>query len=319
MADPDEPQVAPFAPMPKGYHFVPKGDVYITRSCRLKTRQAGQTLYVVVNKNKKVAGLRCPKQIYDEVVKESKATAAKRAEAVAKRDNAISDKFEETLLHLFPTCPKDKTPQILKHALQKRSGRVGRTSTVELEEKVKLAVRAHIRHRHTPYDALLRSGVGREKARQQVIQRVNEVVKEWGFTEVTKEKKGRKEKRKEKKEKERKGTKRKMESTQGKSPRKVLPVQGKKGVAKRLFTMSTSTASVGGQQKPVASTSHVSAGSGPRVVTRQMRRGSARNGAGTVKDPFEILDSDVDDVFSMSKDSTSEWSDWSDYSGDASE
>ncbi|KAK4448944.1 hypothetical protein QBC34DRAFT_101059 [Podospora aff. communis PSN243] len=313
MVDPDEPQVAPFAPMPKGYQFVRKGDVYITRSCRVKTHQAGQTLYVVVNKNKKVTGLRCPKRIYDEVLEESKATAAKRAEAVAKRDNAISDKFEETLLHLFPACPKDKIPQILKHALEKRSGRVGRTSTVELEEKVKLAVRAHIRHCHTPYDALLRSGVGRKKARQQVIQRINEVVMEWGFSKITKVTK------KEKTEKESKGTKRKVEGTPGKSPRKVVPVPGKKGVAKRLFTMSTSTASVGGPQKSAASTSHVSVGSGLRVVTRQMRRGSARNGRGTVEDPFEILDSDMEDVFSMSEDSASEWSDWSDYSGDAIE
>ncbi|KAK0623667.1 hypothetical protein B0T14DRAFT_407433, partial [Immersiella caudata] len=178
--DPEEPQVAPFAPMPKGYQFVPKGDVYITRSCRIKTHQAGQTLYVVVNKTKKVTGLRCPKRIYDEVVKESKATATKRAEAVAKRDNVISDKFEETLMQLFPKCPRDRIPQILQHALQKHSGRVGRTSMLDLEEKVRLAVRAHIRHRHTQYDTMLRSGMSREEARKQVIQGIIDVEKEWG-------------------------------------------------------------------------------------------------------------------------------------------
>jgi hypothetical protein len=314
MADPDEPQVAPFAPMPKGYQFVPKGDVYITRSCRIKTHQGGQTLYVVINKTKKVTGLRCPKRIYEEVVKESKATATKRAEAVAKRDNAISDQFEETLLQLFPKCPKDRIPRILQHALQKRSGRVGRTSTVDLQEKVRLAVRAHIRHRYTPYDALLRSGVSREKARKQAIQGIIEVEKEWGFARLTKGK-SKKEAKKEKKEKESRGKKRKMEGTQGKSPRKVVPVPGKKGVVKRLFTTSTSMASVGENQKLATSTSHGSVVGGPRVVTRQMKR----NGAGTAADPFEILDSDVDEVFSMSEDDISEWSDWGGSSSDEGE
>jgi hypothetical protein len=33
--------------MPKGYTFVPKGDVYITRKCRLMTKDSDQVVYKV--------------------------------------------------------------------------------------------------------------------------------------------------------------------------------------------------------------------------------------------------------------------------------
>lgn len=34
-------------PLPAGYVFVPKGDVYITRHCRSQTKEAQQVVYVV--------------------------------------------------------------------------------------------------------------------------------------------------------------------------------------------------------------------------------------------------------------------------------
>lgn len=34
-------------PMPEGYIFVPKGDVYITRHCRSKTKESNQIVYLV--------------------------------------------------------------------------------------------------------------------------------------------------------------------------------------------------------------------------------------------------------------------------------
>lgn len=33
--------------MPDGYAFVPKGDVYITRMCRIKTKESHQAVYTV--------------------------------------------------------------------------------------------------------------------------------------------------------------------------------------------------------------------------------------------------------------------------------
>jgi hypothetical protein len=177
---PDEPEVRAHDPMPKGYRFVPKGNVYITKNCRKKTHDADKTLYVVVDKRDKPLGLRCPAYIYHAVMREHKATAEQRAAAVQKRDAAIEESFEEAMVTLFPKIPKAEIPQILRHSLKKHSRRVGRTGTVALHDRVKLAVRAHIRHMHTDYDQLLKQGVDRATAREKVWARLNEVARLWG-------------------------------------------------------------------------------------------------------------------------------------------
>lgn len=166
--------------MPQGYTFVPKGNVYITKNCRKKTHEAERSLYVVLDKRKKPVGLRCPTSIYEIVVSQDQATAPQRAEAVLKRDAAIEDNFEEALLGLFPKMPKTEVPQVLKHALKKHSRRVGRTSRVCLQDRVKLAVHAHIRHVHTDYDQLLKQGSNKSQARQEVWDRLGEVARQWG-------------------------------------------------------------------------------------------------------------------------------------------
>ncbi|KAK0716442.1 hypothetical protein B0T21DRAFT_62191 [Apiosordaria backusii] len=178
---PHEPKVTLHTPVPPGYHYVPKGNIYITKNCRLRTHAANQPLYVVVDKRNRTLGIRCPEHIYRQVLASHHETAPKRAQAVQKRDAQIEDNFEAIILKLFPRTPKHLIPIIVKHAVKKRSGRVGRSTKIgELEDKVMLAVRAHIRHVHTDYEKLLRDGVSREEARQKVWGRVNEVAKEWG-------------------------------------------------------------------------------------------------------------------------------------------
>lgn len=284
MTDSYEPQVQPSAPLPKGYQYVRKGNVYITKHCRQKTHEAGKTLYVVVNQRNKVLGLRCPQYIYQAVLADHNATASKRASAVQKKDDATSAQFEQTLLNLFPKTPKQLIPQIVKHATQKRSGRVGRTGKVGLEEKVKLAVRAHIRHCHTDYDKLLKEGTNRETARNMVWKRVSEVATGWG-AKVGKQAGPHK--------KAAKKVAAKPVGTQVKGPQMVLPVRGK-----------------------VAGIATAAPGPGLRVQTRQMTR-QATNGVGTVEEPFEIIDDSDVDVFSMSEDDISDWGDWSSSDGDS--
>jgi hypothetical protein len=167
-ADPDEAEVGVHEQMPQGYRFVPKGNVYITKNCRKQTHEAKKRLYVVLDKRNKPIGLRCPVYIHDAVMEQNLATAAQRATAVQKRDTAIEEGFEEVMLKLFPKIPKATIPQILKHSLKKHSGRVGRSGSKTLEDRVKLAVRAHIRHVHTNYDQLLKQGVPRLDARGKV-------------------------------------------------------------------------------------------------------------------------------------------------------
>jgi len=122
--DPHEPKVRFFSPMPAGYVFVAKGDVFVTKNCRKKTHDAGKTLYVVIDKAKKVLGLRCPAQIHEAVEAENKATAGRRADAVQKRDTIVEGQFEQDILRLYPKTPDEEIPKIIKHSLAKRSGRV---------------------------------------------------------------------------------------------------------------------------------------------------------------------------------------------------
>lgn len=68
---------------------------------------------------------------------------------------------------------------VLKHAFLKGSGRVGRTSKTSDEIKASLAVEAHIRHNHTPYDELLKSGMNRKTARQKVWPTVKKIRESW--------------------------------------------------------------------------------------------------------------------------------------------
>jgi hypothetical protein len=181
MAPPNaaEPQVRYFSPMPRDYQFVPKGDVYVTSNVRKRTHAVGATLYVVVDKHKKPIGLRCPTSVYQEVTAAAQASAARRAAVVQLRDAAVEREFEAELLRLYPKVPRKDVANILKQALEKRSRRVGRTRTLNSESKVHLAVHAYIRHCHTPYDQLLKDGMEREKARQKVTNKLQEVARSW--------------------------------------------------------------------------------------------------------------------------------------------
>ncbi|OIW34136.1 hypothetical protein CONLIGDRAFT_212473 [Coniochaeta ligniaria NRRL 30616] len=174
-----EPQVRFFSPMPNDYHFVPKGDVYITSNVRKRTHAVGATLYVVVDKHRKPIGLRCPTSIYQEVTAAAQASAANRAAVVQSRDAAVEREFEAELLRLYPDLPRQDVSKILKQALEKRSRRVGRTGTLDLESRVHLAVKAYIRHCHTPYEQLLKDGIARGKARQMVTRELKEVARLW--------------------------------------------------------------------------------------------------------------------------------------------
>ena len=173
-----EKQVSPATPMPKGYKFLAKGNPYLTSLCRRMTIAEGKLLYVVTQKSKTL-GLRAPRWIISEVFKEEKATRERRKEAVATRDSAIEKAFEDAAREQFPNMPAAETQVTIKRALKKRSGRVGRTGTLSIESKVRLAVAAHVRHVHTDYDKLIRQKGGREEARKVVQPAVIQLLQQW--------------------------------------------------------------------------------------------------------------------------------------------
>lgn len=164
--------------MPKGYGFLRKGNPFMTGLCRRKTLDARKTLYVVMNQGKQ-EGLRAPKWILHQVFSEEKATRERRRGAVERRDAATEDTFATTIKRLFAKIPEQDLNTILRHALRKRSGRVGRTGKLDLDKKAYLAVQAHIRHRHTDYDKITKASKDRDAARDATREEVSKVLVEW--------------------------------------------------------------------------------------------------------------------------------------------
>ncbi|RAK78526.1 DUF2293 domain-containing protein [Aspergillus fijiensis CBS 313.89] len=167
-------------PCPQNYTFVPKGDVYITRHCRSKTKEARQVVYVVYDdKGKSTIGLRVPSDIFESVRSSAAETAKSRAQAVQSRDKRDSLKARQLLRTQFPLMPENVLETIVNHAFLKGAGRVGRATTVSDKRKAILAAEAHIRHTQTPYDSLLHSGLAREEAREAVFGLVRAIRAAW--------------------------------------------------------------------------------------------------------------------------------------------
>jgi hypothetical protein len=81
----------------------------------------------------------------------------------------------------FPGCPADEAAQIAAWTCEKHSGRVGRSAAAKQLDPhaVRLAVVAHIRHEHTPYDELLMKHGDRQLARAEVYADISRVLRQW--------------------------------------------------------------------------------------------------------------------------------------------
>ncbi|KAI2463830.1 hypothetical protein F4781DRAFT_104596 [Annulohypoxylon bovei var. microspora] len=169
-------------PMPHRYIYVPKGSPYKTLNCRKKTREEGHPVYVVQNAKGQQMGIRVPIAIFERVQEKFEETQESRAQAVKKRDKKMETDFTKSILSQFPQIPTAEVPDIVKQAMKKHSGRVGRTGMLDIVEKVQLGVRAHIRHKYTDYEKLLNNNVSRDEARAQIHEKVDKIVLEWGGT-----------------------------------------------------------------------------------------------------------------------------------------
>lgn len=89
--------------------------------------------------------------------------------------------FGEAVRAAYPGCPAAEAATIAGHACLKYSGRVGRSATARQLDPtaIRLAVTAHVRHRHSPYDTLLAQGSDRGDARQAVDGAVQAVLERW--------------------------------------------------------------------------------------------------------------------------------------------
>lgn len=113
---------------------------------------------------------------------ESRRRARERAavrRSAAEQEYAAA--FARRVSELYPGCPAAEAESIAVHACAVGSGRIGRTEEAkELDAgAVELAVRAHVRHVHTPYDELLGRGIERFDARARVHDHVEHVLDGW--------------------------------------------------------------------------------------------------------------------------------------------
>ncbi|KAI0105710.1 hypothetical protein GGR51DRAFT_518860 [Nemania sp. FL0031] len=171
--------VSASSPLPPDYKFLPKGNHYMTCTCRRRTLRARQAFYVVVNDEKKRIGIRVPARIYEAARKSEHLTRGSRQRKVIYYDRKLEERFTEAIRDKFPQIPPDELLLIKQHATRKRSGRVGRTQTIEIAERAHLATQAHIRHTKTEYDELLKRGIDRETARVITSQKVYNILKQW--------------------------------------------------------------------------------------------------------------------------------------------
>ncbi|KAJ5586591.1 hypothetical protein N7450_006378 [Penicillium hetheringtonii] len=159
--------VRSYHPMPRDYVFVPKGNVYITRHCRSKTKSIQKTVYIVWDRTgSKSLGIRVPSSIHSEVREMSSETAQHRALIVQANNTKILAHGRRLLLKEYPKVPPDSLETILNHAFLKGSGRVGRSNVLTDRRKALLAVQAYIRHNLTSYEYLLKRNKKRDEARR---------------------------------------------------------------------------------------------------------------------------------------------------------
>jgi hypothetical protein len=169
--------------------FLERGDAALTRrASRYSTLRAVVVRFSRARKQYERQGVLVDEEALARAEQEclSDTEARQRArERAAERRQSLDVEYVEAFARrvgeLFPGCPDDERLAVAEHTCQKHSGRVGRsTAAKELQANaVELAVRAHVRHRHTRYDELLGRGVTREEARALIADPVEKRLNDW--------------------------------------------------------------------------------------------------------------------------------------------
>jgi len=169
--------------------FLPRGDAALTRRARKHSALSAVVLeWSRRRKQYERQGLLVEAAALEQAEKECLSDADQRAQRRErqraqreKEDAAYINEFRESIQRLFPGCPAKTSEAIAQHACQRGSGRVGRSAGAKalIDHVILLAVRAHIRHEHTPYDELLMQGVNRYEAREQIASAIDQVLRRW--------------------------------------------------------------------------------------------------------------------------------------------
>jgi hypothetical protein len=172
--------------------FLPSGDAALTRRALvLSARSAVVVKFAKARGRHERQGVLVEPAALERAEAECAADATRREAERGRRrvrdeaaDRAYVARFAERVRELFPGCPPADAEDIARHACAKYSGRVGRSAAAKTfdPDAAQLAVRAHIRHRHTTYDDLLAAGRKPAEARPLVRERIDAVMRRWRST-----------------------------------------------------------------------------------------------------------------------------------------
>jgi len=172
--------------------FLGRGDTALTRrASKYSTLRAIVVRFSRSRKRYERQGVLVEESALERAERECLADAAARerareraAERREELDERYVSEFAKRLGDLFSGCPARERRAIAEHACRKYSGRIGRSAAASRfdPDTIELAIRAHVRHRYTPYDEFLAQGVDRADARTSVRDAVDEVVEQWRRT-----------------------------------------------------------------------------------------------------------------------------------------
>jgi len=147
----------------EGWESLPPGDAFVTRQVKLMGPH-----WVAKNAAKgytKTLGIWAPKENIEAAQRLAEETSAQReAKRVVsrtqrqKQEAKYREQFAEAVSEYLDFAPKheqlahDIAKAVAERATEVGSERVGRTRKLSLEEKARLAARAHIRHNCTKYE-----------------------------------------------------------------------------------------------------------------------------------------------------------------------
>jgi hypothetical protein len=145
--------------IPASYVEISLGNAFLTR----KIKECSKTVYISMVKDGSYSvpqSLWASKKIVEKVKKLEEETRAVRQNKRLQAQQSYEKKVLAVISNIFPRMPEGDKEDILD-SFDVGSGTVGRSSTLDLEEKINKAVWAHIRHTHTQYDELMRDEMDR--------------------------------------------------------------------------------------------------------------------------------------------------------------
>lgn len=169
--------------------FLEAGDAAMSR--RAKKYSARSAVVVRFSRSRKryerqgiLAEVPAIERAEQECAQDADVRATTRQRDAARRveeDRELVKHIAERIRTNFPGCPPAEARAIAEHTATRGSGRVGRSAAGRSVDDVaiELAVTAAIRHRHTPYDELLATGLPRGDARERVADQVQRTLADW--------------------------------------------------------------------------------------------------------------------------------------------